>query len=73
MAAEDRFNCIIISGMPGGHISGAINLNFKKFMTNEEGRPFQTMRSIPELQQLFRKHELDFYKPITATCGVGTF
>ena len=63
--------CCLIAGIPGGHIPGSIDLPFKTFLTNDEDSKFQTMRTTQELLKIFRKAEIDFYKPMTATCGVG--
>lgn len=62
-----------ISGIPGGHIPGAINIPFKKFMTNVEDRAFQTLRDNNELKETFKNNGIDLSKPLIASCGAGKF
>ncbi|HEX4801299.1 MAG TPA: sulfurtransferase [Sphingomicrobium sp.] len=53
-------------GIAGGHIPGARNLPFG-LLYNEDG----TIKSVPELRQIFADAGLDPSKPFIASCGSG--
>ena len=53
-------------GLRSGHIPGSHNLHYKRLL-NEDG----TMRSVPELRQLFEAVGVDLEKPVITSCGSG--
>lgn len=55
------------AGLRSGHIPGSCNLPFGEVLMP----PYQTLRTAPELRQLFETAGLNLEKPVIATCGSG--
>ncbi|XP_010178739.1 PREDICTED: thiosulfate sulfurtransferase, partial [Mesitornis unicolor] len=53
-------------GLESGHIPGAVNIPFHSFLS-ETGHE----KSIEEIQEIFRKKNIDLSKPLAATCRKG--
>ena len=53
-------------GVRPGHIPGSVNVYYADVLT-----PDGTMRSIPELKQLFAERGVDLERPIVTSCGSG--
>ena len=53
-------------GLRSGHIPGAHNVHYRKLL-NDDG----TMKSIPELRQVFEASGVDLEKPVITSCGSG--
>ena len=67
--APDRFAGLVAEPRPGlrsGHIPGAHNLSYGQLL-NKDG----TLKSAPELTQLFEAAGVDLNKPVVTSCGSG--
>ena len=49
----------------------SLNLPFKMCMTKEPERPYQLMKDVEELKDIFKKAGVDLSKLFIASCGTG--
>ena len=63
-----RFNGQVAEPRPGlrcGHIPGALNVPWTELVINGE------LKTTDELNEIFARHDVDFERPIIASCGSG--
>ena len=55
------------ANLRSGHIPGSINLPFRECTSP----PFQTLKSVTELTNIFQQRGIDIAQPLVASCGSG--
>ncbi len=54
-------------GLRSGHIPGSLNIPYNELLTP----PYQTLRTLPEIQQIFSSVRMQDSSPIITSCGSG--